>query len=54
MTYDLPEYNNDLSDSDYEARVKYFMQTELNEFRRKQAKQCFQELMKQNENITWQ
>lgn len=53
MPINLPDYSLDLTEKDYEARVKSFIRSNFSDFRRRQAEMMTIDLMESNENITW-
>ncbi len=53
MANSIPEYSLDLTEFDYEVRVKAFIRDSFTPFRRKQAECMVIDLMKSNEKITW-
>lgn len=53
MANSIPEYSLDLTEFDYQVRVKAFIRDSFTPFRRKQAECMVIDLMKSNEKITW-
>ena len=53
MPINLPDYSLDLTEKDYEARVKSFIRSNFSDFRRRQAEMMTIDLMESNENVTW-
>lgn len=51
MLYGVPDYSMDLTEKDYEARVKLFMLSEFDSFRQKQLRNCIDDLMSSNKGI---
>lgn len=53
MANSIPEYSLDLTEFDYEVRVKAFIRDSFTPFRRKQAECMVIDLMKSNKKVTW-